>query len=319
MSPSVAVVIPTLNEERHIGRCLAALMALDYPRDSLRIRVVDNFSADRTVQIAKEYGVEVVQLPKSTIAASRNCGAQGAGEDIVAFLDADCVPAPSWLREGVKHFASVGVVAVGAYPGVLEDESNTLQKTWAEISRRAGNDVHAVSWLPSANLLVRGEVFSRIGGFNEAMATCEDVDLSYRLSEMGAVLYDPAVLVYHLREPSDFKELFRKEVWHAKSNFAGIASHGLRWRELPSLLAPLAFGAGAIAGAIGLGTGGGVLSYGFGLSALTVLAYAARACPRTARLDMAVAIYTVYFSARFYAAVREGTEVLGRWGGYRGG
>lgn len=303
--PTVLVVIPTLNEERYIRRCLEGLMALDYPKDRLRIRVVDNYSTDRTVEIANKYRVEAVQSPKSTIARTRNVGARDANEEVVAFLDADCVPATRWLRHGVRYFATEDVVAVGCYPAVIAEESNTLQKTWSEMHRRAGVGVKDASWLPSANLLVRREAFHRMTGFNEALTTCEDVDLSYRLAKVGRVIWDPDVLVYHLREPATLKDLFRKEVWHARNNFSGIASHGLRWREAPSLLAPIAFGGGAILGVFGLVAGSDVLLFGFSLSLLTVLVYTVRALPKTARVDAAIAIYAVYFSARFYAALRE--------------
>lgn len=311
--PSVAVIIPTLNEERHIGRCLTGLMNLDYPRERVRVRIVDNFSSDRTIEVARAFGVETMQVPKSTIATSRNAGAKGAREDVVAFLDADCVPASSWLRHAVRHFAAADVAAVGSYPGVIAEESNLLQKTWAAINRRSGDGVTVVGWLPSANLLVRREALARVGGFNEALTTCEDVDLTYRLSAQGRTLYDPEVLVYHLREPRRFKDLFWKEVWHARSNFSGITSHGLQWRELPSLFAPLAFGFGAVAGTIGLLAGIGVSACcGFGLSTITVTLYSVRALRRTARFDMAIAIYVVYFSARFYAAIGETARSLQR-------
>ncbi|MBK8508751.1 MAG: glycosyltransferase [Candidatus Competibacteraceae bacterium] len=311
--PSVAVIIPTLNEELHIGRCLAGLIKLDYPRERVRIRVVDNFSSDRTVEVARGFGVETMQVPKSTIAKSRNAGAKGAREDIVAFLDADCVPASSWLRHAVRHFVATDVAAVGSYPGVIAEESNLLQKTWAAINRRSGDGVTVVGWLPSANLLVRTESLARVGGFNEALTTCEDVDLTYRLSAQGRILYDPEILVYHLREPQRFKDLFWKEIWHARSNFSGITSHGLQWRELPSLFAPLAFGVGAVAGTIGLLAGSGVSTCcGFGVSTVTVVLYSVRAMRRTARFDMAMAIYVVYFSARFYAAIRETARSLQR-------
>lgn len=310
--PTVAVIIPTLNEERHIGRCLAGLMSLDYPRDRVRIRVVDNFSNDRTIEVAKSFGVETMQMPKSTIATSRNAGARGTKEDIVAFLDADCVPASSWLRHAVRHFVAADVAAVGSYPGVIAEESNSLQKTWAAINRRSGDGVTVVGWLPSANLLVRREALARVGGFNEALTTCEDVDLTYRLSAQGRILYDPEVLVYHLREPKSFKDLFWKEVWHARSNFSGITSHGLQWREVPSLLAPLAFGFGAVAGTMGLFAGSGVAPFGIGLAGFTVMIYSIRALRRTTRFNMAIAIYVVYFSARFYAAMCETAKSLRR-------
>ena len=56
MSYTVAVVIPTLNEEKFIARCLDSVIAQSYPFVEMDVMVVDGGSKDRTRKIVEEYG-----------------------------------------------------------------------------------------------------------------------------------------------------------------------------------------------------------------------------------------------------------------------
>lgn len=310
--PLISIVIPTLNEERFLPRCLASLHGLDYPADRYFVLVVDNHSTDCTPDIARSHGATLIEAEKRTIGYSRNTGAFARQADLIAFLDADCLADRAWLRRAAQHFAVPEVVAAGSYPSVLASESNALQSAWAELCRREDSGIHRVDWLPTANLVVRADRFEAIGGFNETLTTCEDVDLGYRLSAQGAVLYDPDMVVYHLREPESFKAFFKKEVWHAKNNITGSFSHGLRLSELPSLIAPLAFGAAWLVAMIGAVWSPALLAGGLLIAALVPGLYTLRGLRRCRNFPLVLAIYCVYFAARAYASLCELIHLLVR-------
>lgn len=80
---SLAAVVLTKNEERHIGACLDTLAWCD------RRVVFDSFSTDRTCEIARERGAEVIQHPFSDYAAQRNAALDAVEADWVFFVDAD--------------------------------------------------------------------------------------------------------------------------------------------------------------------------------------------------------------------------------------
>jgi GT2 family glycosyltransferase len=92
------------------------------------------------------------------------------------------------------------------------------------------------------NLFVRKSTFKHIGGFNEELVTCEDVDFSYRLKMHGDIISDSRINVIHLGEAKTIKEFFKKELWRGRSNIVGIFSHGLTLKEIPSLSIPIYFG-----------------------------------------------------------------------------
>lgn len=90
----VAVVLPALDEEASIGRVLA-----DLPRDRVsRVIVVDNGSRDRTAEVARAHGAEVVSEPERGYGAACLAGiAQARDADVIAFLDADYSDHPEEL------------------------------------------------------------------------------------------------------------------------------------------------------------------------------------------------------------------------------
>ncbi len=235
-----SIIIPAFNEERHIAACLKAIADLDYPRESINIWVVDNGSTDRTVEIAKGFRVNVLRDSTKNVSGLRNFGAEHARGDVLAFVDADCLVARDWLKNAVQYMDKVDMAAWGA-PPVLPEESTWVQRTWSLV-RLKEKEVQEVDWLESMNLFVRKELFTKVGGFDESLVTCEDVDFCYRLLPFGKIISDARMKVIHLGEASTLREFVKKETWRGKSNLAGVSGHGLSWKEIPSLAIPLYFG-----------------------------------------------------------------------------
>jgi glycosyltransferase involved in cell wall biosynthesis len=83
VNPRVAAVVLTRNEEGHIADCLRTLTWAD------AIVVFDSFSTDRTVEIARECGAQVIQHVFQNFAQQRNAALQAVQADWVFFVDAD--------------------------------------------------------------------------------------------------------------------------------------------------------------------------------------------------------------------------------------
>src|SRR5215475_9251882 len=98
---SISIIIPALNEEKMIGRCLESLTKLAFARDRFEVLVVDNGSRDKTLMIVESFkdrlNLRVLQQAGVRISALRNLGARAAAGDILAFLDADCLAPTDWL------------------------------------------------------------------------------------------------------------------------------------------------------------------------------------------------------------------------------
>jgi len=89
----LAAIVLTKNEEQHIGDCLDSLAWAD------RRVVFDSFSTDRTCDIARAHGAEVMQHPFSDYASQRNAALQAVEADWIFFVDADERVTPELAEE----------------------------------------------------------------------------------------------------------------------------------------------------------------------------------------------------------------------------
>ena len=91
----VAVIIPALDEEQSIGLVLAEI-----PKIASRVVVVDNGSRDRTAEVARAAGAEVVSEPRRGYGQACLTGISAVEDaDVLAFLDADHSDYPAQLSE----------------------------------------------------------------------------------------------------------------------------------------------------------------------------------------------------------------------------
>lgn len=102
-SVSVSVVIPVRDDAALLRRCLTALRAQRMP--PVEVVVVDNASRDDTAKVASAHGARVVFEAAPGIPAAAAAGFDAASGDVVARLDADCVPPADWVERIAVAFA----------------------------------------------------------------------------------------------------------------------------------------------------------------------------------------------------------------------
>lgn len=237
--PTVAVVIPAKNEARNIGACLDAIAAVDYPAGLVRVVLVDNGSTDDTRELAAARGAKVLVDATATIARLRNLGAAAVEGEVLAFLDADMIPSPGWLRHAVPVLQEDRVGAVG---GMLEipGDAGWVERAWC-INRQTKPEKAEFGWLPSGNLLVNRGACTAVGGFDERLVTCEDVDICARLREAGyRLMFVKKAAVVHTGESKSARAMFRKELWRGRNSIGRLPVIVKNPREIPSILLPLA-------------------------------------------------------------------------------
>jgi glycosyltransferase involved in cell wall biosynthesis len=106
---TVSVVIPVKNGERYLQELLAALQA----EAVTEILVIDSGSCDRSVEIARDAGVDVIEISPGSFAhgRTRNLGAARTSGELICYLTQDATPVPGWLnayREAMELAPDVG-------------------------------------------------------------------------------------------------------------------------------------------------------------------------------------------------------------------
>ncbi len=188
--PLVSVVIPAFNSERFLGEAIASVLAQDY--SPLETIVVDDGSSDGTAAVARSYpDVKLIVQENAGPAAARNRGFAASRGEFVAFHDADdTLPTEKLSVQIGEMLADPEVGCVVAEQELLIEEGAELP-FWAEGSNvptvmpakpeelADEPDVHPMT------MVVRREVFERIGGFDEGMRAAEDFDWMLRAAEQG--------------------------------------------------------------------------------------------------------------------------------------
>jgi GT2 family glycosyltransferase len=269
----VSVIIPVRNDAERLRRCLESIRMNEYPPERVEVIVMDNGSVDGSGAVAAGLGAQILNRPHGPVALLRNDGAHIAQGEFLAFIDADHVIAPGWIKRVVDVMErSPQVVAVGALCQAPSDG------TWVQhaYDRLRGRNVAAgpAEWLGAGNLAVRRSTFLRCGGFDSTLDTCEDVDLCKKLRRAGGlILTDPELINIHFGDPETLGALFRGELWRGRSNLAVSLRRPIRVRELPSIGIPVLqlFGLMVALGSLLLAGKAGVAAAAAALSPLAVL------------------------------------------------
>lgn len=187
----VSVIIPTLNEEKYLPRCLKSLINQETDR-SLEILVIDGGSTDHTVQVAEKYADEVLMKPRAPVGAARNLGAKVAKGNILAFIDADTIANPQWLDSIDAAFRrdprAVGLTGPTLpYDGCLSDD--ITYRLWTIYLQRILLYLqmpHVIGF----NCAYRRPPFLSVGGFDEDSVMSEDIKLAHKIRRYGKIRFD---------------------------------------------------------------------------------------------------------------------------------
>ena len=168
----MTIIIPTLNEEKHIAALIRQLKSFP-DSNQFEIIVSDGGSTDNTIENTSKSGVMVLESPHKGRAAQMNYAARFAHSDLLFFLHADSTPPPSLLAD-VRAAIKEGY-PLGSYRTRF-DSSSLLLKINAFFTRfdrmwcRGGDQ----------GLFMTRKVFDELNGFREDYLIMEDYDIISR-------------------------------------------------------------------------------------------------------------------------------------------
>lgn len=216
--PIVSVIIPVHSDPR-LANCLSALALQDLPDADFEILVVDNATEPdpRTALIVRQFdGVCLLHEPHPGSYAARNAGLRSARGEIVAFTDADCLPASDWLRRGIEALRSEP--NCGLIGGLVElTVQNPSHPTAVELYERcfALNQqlyVERRNYSATANLFAFRSTFDRVGPFDLRLKSSGDKEWGQRVARHGyRAAFVETVRVQHPARRT-LRELLRKAV-----------------------------------------------------------------------------------------------------------
>ena len=203
----VSVIVVSRHRAEALRRCVTAIGQLDHPNFELIV------VADRAGLAALGEGpFKAVPYDDPNISAARNLGLDQAAGDVVAFIDDDAVPEPTWLSRLVAPFADPRVGAAGGF--VRGRNGISFQWRAMEVDRlgqdhplevepdrvmiRAGGADRAVK-TQGTNCAFRRAALAAIGGFDAALHFyLDEADVNLRLAAAGHLAAGvPGAEVHH--------------------------------------------------------------------------------------------------------------------------
>ena len=204
--PKVSVVIPAYNEEKYIFKTLTGIASQSYK--DYEIIVVNNNSTDATEKIINYFlhkkltsiPITIVNETRQGTNYAREAGRRLAQGEIIALLDADCLPNYYWIENGVKKLKHTNTVAAtGAY---YYFDANIFLRIFSYLSQLIVFKIvnRIIQWKKKGAILIGGNAFvskvhmQMIGGFNTNLTFYgDDTDIAIKLSNYGNVSYSSSL------------------------------------------------------------------------------------------------------------------------------
>lgn len=258
----VAVVIPTLNEEKFIARCLDSVISQSYPFADIDVMVVDGGSKDRTKEIVTAYNkkhpnIRLLTNPRRIQSIAFNIGVQNSSAPYIVRLDAHALYKPYYIEgcmkglEGDPKRGNVG----GQWD--IQPQNDSLWATTNAIlnyskfgiggaSYRVGVQAGNVDTVPFGSF--PRTMIEKIGGMRDDLPRGEDNEFNSRIKKAGYDIYfDPAIeCVYYARPTlkASCKQMYANGESIGHLFYVDRESIGLRH------LVPLLFVVGIICGVL---------------------------------------------------------------------
>jgi glycosyltransferase involved in cell wall biosynthesis len=211
---TISVVIPTYNRLDRLKRVLKGFEDQTYSDDDFEVVVVSDGSTDGTNEFLDSY--QSIPLFVSTVqenggpAAARNNGLKLASGKYILFVDDDVIPERDLVSEHIRyHQLHDNSVVIGPMlspedfdmPPWVSWEQSMLMKQYDAMEQGL--------WAPTARQFYTGNAsllrsqLVEAGGFDVSYQRAEDVELAYRLDDMGMnFVFNPAAVGLHYAERS---------------------------------------------------------------------------------------------------------------------
>ncbi|MGH6657474.1 MAG: glycosyltransferase family 2 protein [Actinocrinis sp.] len=312
--PSVSVIMPVLDEERHLADAVRHILAQDYPGD-LELVIALGPSRDRTGRIAAELAaadprVHTVPNPTGRTPSALNAAIGASHNEIVVRVDGHGLLAPGYIATAVRLLDETGAQNVG---GIMHAEGETDFERAVAVAMTSklgvGNaKFHTGGEAGPADTVYLGvfrrSVLEQLGGYDEAFIRAQDWELNHRLRQSGGLVYfSPELRVTYRPRPNppalaaQYRQYGR---WRRVVMRTHEGTASARYLAPPAALITVV--AGAVLGIAGPVSGvpwllvGWLAPLGYGAAVTLGALVESRGQARAVRLRLPLVLATMHFS-----------------------
>lgn len=218
--PSVSVIVPVWNEEATVLKTVFSILKLNYPKDKLKILIVDDGSTDNTWNIVQRFDknkqVKLLRKENGGKHTALNYALRYVDTDVVGCLDADSFVHPEALRRLVAKFEDPKVMAVTPSIKAFEPRGflGLIQKAeyiFGIFLRKVFVSLDAIYITPGPLSIFRREVFERLGGYKHAHNT-EDMEIAMRMQKNGMKIANVHNAFIYTTIPTNLRSLYKQRL-----------------------------------------------------------------------------------------------------------
>jgi glycosyltransferase involved in cell wall biosynthesis len=209
--PSISVIIPTYNRSITIGKTIESVLCQTY--NDYEIIVIDDGSTDNTYESLKPYHHKIHYEYKENggISSARNRGIGIATSEYIALVDSDDFWKPEKLERQMKCFrnhSEYGLVATRCITNVVDSHFKTIEMSKIRRSGKSGwiyKDLFYKNFIRTSSVIIKKECFRKVGGFDESLPRCEEIDMWLRISKQYPVGFINDILTVYTRRPKQIR------------------------------------------------------------------------------------------------------------------
>ncbi len=202
--PLVSVIVPVYNDAQRLALCLDALEKQSYPALAFEVIVIDNGSDRSPQEVVDRFGfAKLVVETKAGSYAARNKGLSLAQGEVLAFTDADCLPRPQWLEQGVDRLQELGGdggVVAGHIKLFCQDPQRPrgVELYDCMVSLDQQKKVEQEQVAATGNLFANRRVFDAVGLFDANLMSGGDAEWTQRSVAAGfPLVYSAEACIDH--------------------------------------------------------------------------------------------------------------------------
>lgn len=254
------MVLPILNEERHLAEAVGAILAQDWD-GPIEVVLALGPSTDRTDDVARtlsesDQRVQLVPNPSGRTPDALNAAIAASSYDVVARVDGHGILSPGYLRTAARILQDKDAANVG---GIMDAEGTTDFERAVACAMKSRIGVGGAKFKlgggagPAETVYLgvfKREWLSRVGGYDARYVRAQDWEMNYRIRALGGLVWFTPELRVAYRPRGSFKALARQYFQYGQWRRVVAREHrgsiNARYLAPPTALA--AFTIGAVGG-----------------------------------------------------------------------
>ena len=219
--PAVTIAVPIFNEEKTVAQTINSILKLNYPKDKLKLILVDDGSTDKSFDVISRFArypnIKILQKANGGKHTALNLALEHTDTEFFGGIDADSFAHPESLVRMLEYFER-GPEIMAVAPSVTVHEPKNFiqhaQKTEYHMGiyfKKMLCFLDAINVTPGPMTIFRKKVFEDLGHYREGHNT-EDMEIAYRMQKHGYRIENCNDAYVFTNTPSSVRKLFRQRL-----------------------------------------------------------------------------------------------------------